>query len=533
MPTPEPSSRAVLPIVRTLALLVAVLMLVGLVPAAPANAGSASLPLTPDASSWSRISSKRTTSIASAAVTIPSAVPVTFGFQFRAKSTSSGYRARLSVAADGSLSGSFSRVASGRETMLGDATDLGIRVQPGDVINLEAAVAALKSVRLYLRAWRGGSIKPPTWQLTAKDASRKRLKKAGYTYLWARPDVDTTASDLACAGVSVKSYSASKAAAVGVVAPEPNSDQFSIAVMPDTQAETNNTANTPFLNRVNWMVANTSRFDLRYVLHTGDMVNWGWLDAGQFTRAKAAVAVLRNAGLPYALAIGNHDTEVVGWNGVPGSSGYGGSAYAYNPECPVRLGAGACKSWLLVRKTGAFNQSFPLSSIQNVGGAYEAGKIDNYWTTFNADDTQWLVLTLELWPRKEVVAWAKDVVASHPNVNVIIQTHSYLTGGGKISASDGGYGATSPKYLYDQVVKPYANVKLVFSGHTGKFTTRTDTYRGHTVVSYLGNELSGAGNNPVRIVTINTRTGVVSSAVYNPLKGATAGTTSNRISLVR
>ncbi len=508
-------------------------LIVGLVPVLPAHAASAGVPLSPGSSGWAKVSGTRTTSIASAAVTIPSAIPVTFGFQFRAGSTASGYRARLTVTADGSVSGSFSRVASGNETMLDGTTSLGLQVRPGQVVHLEAAAAAKRTVRLYLRAWLDDTIKPPTWQLTAKDSSSRRIRTSGRTYLWAEPGAGTQPGTLACSAVSVRSYSAGRAAAVGVVAPEPNSDLFSIGVIPDTQDETNNTANTPFLNRVHWMVANTSRFDLRYVLHTGDMTNWGWLDSSQLARAGAAIDVLRNAGLPYSLAIGNHDTEAVGWNGVAGSSGYGGSAYMYNPECPATLGADACKSGLLVRRTDAFNQTFPLSSIQNVGGAYESGRIDNNWTTFSANGTRWLVLTLELWPRREVVAWAKDVVASHPNHNVIVQTHSYLTGSGKIWTSNGGYGATSPKYLYEKVIKPYANVSLVFSGHTGKFRQRTDSYGGHRVVSFLGNKLSGWGNDPVRIVTINTATGVVSSAVYNPLQGDTIDVTSSRISIIR
>lgn len=528
-----PLRSASFPPLRSLAAaLLAVLLLVGLVPATPVAAASKSLALTPGASSWATIGSSRTTSIASVAVTVPSAVPLEVGVQFRASSHASGYRAELAIGSDGSVAGSFSRVKSGARTSLGTSTPLGLTVKPGQVVHLEAAVAASKPVRLYLRAWLDGTIKVPNWQLSASDSSSGRITKAGKTYLWAAPDAGTQATKLVYGSVSVKSYSASKAAAVGVVEPEPNSDTFSIAVLPDTQAETNDPANRQFLNRVNWMVANKDAFDLRYVLHTGDVTNWGWLDPAQLTRAKAAMTVLNDAGLPYALTVGNHDTEAVGWNNVAGSSGYGGSAYMNNPECPSRLGAAACKSWLLLRHTEAFNKTFPLSGMGGVGGAYEAGKVDNYWTTFSANGSTWLVLTLELWPRKEVVAWARDVVASHPEDNVIIQTHNYVTRKGGIEGSNGGYGATSPRYLYDQVVSKYSNVKLVFSGHTGGFTSRVDKPHGNTVLSFLGNQL-GRGDNPVRIVTVNTRTGDVYSTVYDPIDTRTAGSTHGRISIIR
>ena len=42
------------------------------------------------------------------------------------------------------------------------------------------------------------------------------------------------------------------------------------------------------------------------------------------------------------------------------------------------------------------------------------------------------MLNLELWPRHPVISWAREVIAAHPNHNVIIVTHSYLNGGGGI-----------------------------------------------------------------------------------------------------
>jgi hypothetical protein len=318
-----------------------------------------------------------------------------------------------------------------------------------------------------------------------------------------------------------------------VPAPAGTDNTFGIAVIPDTQAETNNTANTPFLNRVNWMVANKTKLDLRYVLHTGDMTNWGWLDSGQLTRAKAAMDVLKKNGLPYALTVGNHDTRAVGWDGVAGSSKYGGAAYMNNPECVIKLGDAACKSWLLARQTTNFNQTFPLSGMGNVGGAFEAGKDDNIWTSFTANNTKWLVLTMELWPRAEAVAWAKNVVATHPSYNVIIQTHHYLNGDATISSSNGGYGSNSPKYIYNEIVSKYANVKLVFSGHTGGFTSRSDAPNGNTVVSYLGNDMGGPTYNPVRTLSINTATGQVTSTVYDPIHSKTVNTTSNTITIIK
>lgn len=311
-----------------------------------------------------------------------------------------------------------------------------------------------------------------------------------------------------------------------------SSDTFSLAVIPDTQTEVNVVSDTRFADRTAWIAANKDKYGIRYALHTGDVTNWGWLDPIQLTRAKSAMDALAKAGVPYNVTVGNHDTAAVGWNGAKGSTGYGGAAYMYNPECPAKLGADQCKSWLLVRNTDHINKTFPLKDIKNLGGAYESGKIDNVWTTFEVNDIKWLVLTLELWPRKEVITWADKVVSSHPNHNVIIQTHHYLDGGGTISGSNGGYGESAPRAIYEGVVAKNPNVKLIFSGHTGGFTHRADIVKGNTVVSYLGNDL-GAGTNPVRIVTINTRTGAVTTTVHDPANKRTTADTAHTITIAR
>lgn len=529
MPTPTTPTSFAARIRRVLLAVLALAVVLALAPpVAPASAATSTVTLEPGRPVWAKLGGSRTSTLASVAVTVPSALPLAVGLQLRATSHSSGYRTTLSVAADGTVRGSIGRLDSGTETTLLPETGLGLKVAAGETLWLEAAVVAKSRVWLYLRAWSSSVARPATWQLAVSDASAQRRTGAGRTYLWAEA---ATATRLAYGPWEVKTYAASKAAAVGVVPAEPGTDTFSIAVMPDTQAETTNKANTPFLGRVNWLVAHRDTFDLRYVLHTGDMTNWGWLDPAQLTRAKAAMAVVAGAGIPYSLTIGNHDTAAVGWSGH--GTTYGGSAYQNNPECRVRLGAAACKSRLLVRRTEAFNQTFPLGSIAGVGGVFEKGKIDNNWTTFSANGTDWLVLTLELWPRTAVVNWARDVVASHPDHNVIIQTHNYLTAKRTIETSNGGYGATSPRYLYDTVVSKYPNVKLVFSGHNGGFGARTDTPNGHTVLSYLGNVLSGSNHNPVRVVSINTRSGDVLTTVFDPAQNALVSATSNTISIVR
>ncbi|MFT4216789.1 MAG: metallophosphoesterase [Micropruina sp.] len=506
-------------------ILTAALLLAGAVPNNSEAADSKTLVLETHTSVWARIGPSRTTQIADVTVTVPGTA-VEFGLQFRAKTKATGYRAKLAIAANGDVSAAFSRVSSGNETTLSSAIPLGFSVQPSERIHLEATVAAKKAVRLYLRAWKDGSNKPSGWLVAAKDSSTERISGKGALYLWARTPSGSPSSSLGYSVNSVTAFSLAEATEVGMAtASNPKAaggETFGIAVIGDTQDETDSASDRRFPNRTAWLAANKDALGLRYVLHTGDMVNWGWLVPSQYATATAAMSNLTKAGVPFSLAVGNHDTRAVGWDGVQGSRGYGGSAYVGNPECVERLGAKACNTSLLVRQTAEFNKSFPLSSmIAKVGGVFEPGKVDNAWTSFTVKDTKWLVLNLEFAPRRAAVQWGRKVVANHPDHNVIIITHYYLNSGGKISSSNAGYGETSGQYIYDQIVSKYSNVKIVACGHTGKYTSRTDTIHGNTVVSYLGDKLGGA-DNPVRVLTIDTATGRVDNTVYSAVAGGRA-----------
>jgi len=293
---------------------------------------------------------------------------------------------------------------------------------------------------------------------------------------------------------------------------------FTFAVVPDTQQEVLDTSDPRFRGRMQWLADHRAQLDLRFVMHIGDVTNWGWLVPSQYQIASDAYAPLERAGIPYTIAIGNHDTRAVGWNGV---DGYGGSAYAQNPECLERFPAEECDTRKLVMHTEEFNEVFPVSRFDHVGGVFEPGKSDNMFTTYRAGGRDWLVLSLELWPREEAVAWAKQVVASHPHHNVIVQTHSYLEGDLSLTQDDGGYGHTSGQYLFDELVSQYPNIKLVFSGHTGQAGHRTDVgVHGNTIHSFLQTFHSNTAN-PVRLVEVDTRRGTLSTRVVGPHTGET------------
>lgn len=284
-----------------------------------------------------------------------------------------------------------------------------------------------------------------------------------------------------------------------------SADRFSIAVYPDTQQEVLSRTDTRYLERAQYLVSHRSELDLRFLASTGDNANWDTPSHDQYRVLDAGVRPIEAAGIPYSLAIGNHDSN---------ATAVGGSA---RPGLNIHDEQ---------RRTTTFNAFFNASRFGAVRGAFEAGKVDNVWSSFEANGKKWMVLSLELWPRPAAVAWARQVVASHPDHNVIISTHSYLSSGGAISTSNGGYGDTSPKYLWDQVVKQYPNVKIVLSGHEGQTFSRTDTgVKGNKIVTYL-TTIHSARSNPIRILEIDTAKGSIKTWVFGPRGGTTYPTAS-------
>ncbi len=109
--------------------------------------------------------------------------PLHGAIQFRSATVGAGYRTKVSIAANGTLTVSLSRVAGGVETAFGTPVNTGITVKPGETIRLQGLVAGLDPVITYVRAWKSGAA-TPNWQLAATDYTAARITTAGATRLW-------------------------------------------------------------------------------------------------------------------------------------------------------------------------------------------------------------------------------------------------------------------------------------------------------------------------------------------------------------
>lgn len=283
-------------------------------------------------------------------------------------------------------------------------------------------------------------------------------------------------------------------------------EKFTLPVLPDTQCEVNSRPEM-FTSQLDWIVSNQQALKIPFVIHVGDLVDWDTPDHRMWKTASEGMKKLDQAGIPYALTLGNHDTAAVGGGRIVNGkrTPIGGSAAPGDVHANVRI-------------TKQFNAFFPVSRLTAQQGRYEEGKSDNAFYTFRAGGVDWLALSLELWARQGPIDWANKVVASHPNHNVIVVTHSHLRGDGMIEQRNGGYGDNSPQYIYDHFIKLHPNILMVLCGHVGTSAWRNDAgAQGNRIYQLLQDyqgEASGGGY--IRLLEIDTEARTISAKMYSP-----------------
>jgi flagellar basal body-associated protein FliL len=87
----------------------------------------------------------------------------------------------------------------------------------------------------------------------------------------------------------------------------------------------------------------------------------------------------------------------------------------------------------------------------------------NTYQTIRLGNVDFLILCLDYCPSDEVLNWANKIVKNHPNHNVIISTHSYLSDKGtplseKVTGNDGAG-------MWNKLISKHKNIVLTLSGH--------------------------------------------------------------------
>lgn len=222
---------------------------------------------------------------------------------------------------------------------------------------------------------------------------------------------------------------------------------FSMAVIGDTQKLVVDTPeNVHYL--YDWLINNKEKEKIGYVIGLGDITDNATI--AEYDVVVEQIDRLCEAyGDDFVAPRGNHDINSLGKK---------------NPE-------------VYVTYDEAFKNSDYAATIP-VGQRMTAGSIANCYKTVNICGIPYLILVLDVTPTNAMLAWADGVVEDHPNHNVIVVTHAYLTFDGTTldyddftttdRTDDGGTDDTNNGLeIWENFVKKHSNISLVLSGHIG------------------------------------------------------------------
>lgn len=284
-----------------------------------------------------------------------------------------------------------------------------------------------------------------------------------------------------------------------------SAQKFTIPVFPDTQQAVCGNPDLFYLQN-RWLAEKKDSLNIPIVLHVGDLVNFD--NYNHWKVASAGMKILDDAQVPYAITLGNHDTEAVGENS--------GSAAPGNVNENLR-------------KTYKFNEYFPVSRFTLQQGRYEPGKSDNAYYTFEAGGVKWIVITLEFCARQGAAQWMGQVLTQFADHNAIILTHFHLNTDGTINTTNAGYGDWRVIDIYNHYIRFHKNVLMILSGHVCESAKRTDVgIEGNTIYQMLQNYqcYPDYGGGYIRLLDIDVEAKTIDAKIYSPLYNKTLEGTS-------
>lgn len=190
-----------------------------------------------------------------------------------------------------------------------------------------------------------------------------------------------------------------------------NDYAYTFVAVPDTQ-KLNIKYPEEFKKIYNWLYDNVESQKVKMVMSMGDITDEDldreWTLAAEYIRLLDGLA-------PYTLLTGNHDSAE------------------------------------------KLDEYFPYEEYaERLAGSFEES-VRNSWQEVVIGDIKYMIMALDYKPSDEVLAWANEEIAAHPEHNVIVTTHAYLF-------SDGDYNGQGER-IWENLVSKHANIVLVLCGH--------------------------------------------------------------------
>jgi len=273
-------------------------------------------------------------------------------------------------------------------------------------------------------------------------------------------------------------------------------EDFTLIALPDTQfyscgaacpAQGGNPAT--FTAQTQWILDNLNVLNIEFVTQLGDCTQNGdnggnpveWeVASNAFGIIEDPVTTLLADGIPFGIAVGNHDQSPIG-----------------NPD----------------GTTTFYNQYF--GEAHFAGRAYYGGhhgsNNDNHFELFTGGGVNFIIVHLEYdtSPDAAVLNWANNLLQTYSDRKAIVSAHYLLD-------ANGSFGAQG-QATYD-ALKANPNLFLMLCGHNTEEARRSDTFAGnqvHTLLSDYQNRANG-GNGWLRILKFNMADNTIDVQTYSP-----------------
>ena len=225
----------------------------------------------------------------------------------------------------------------------------------------------------------------------------------------------------------------------------PEDYAYSFAVIPDTQKLVYKDAfyGTDYTSSIyDWLAKNKDKHKIKFVMGLGDITDKDGndnLDDGidqtnlEWNLVVNQLAKLTNAGIPYSLVQGNHDTVAQ------------------------------------LDKFFAANTNFTGADI----GYYKDTSLGNYFIRFTAGGNKYMLVVLQYGANDSILKWANEVIAQNSDYSVIVTTHAYMfRDGTTLDINDVvpprttvNGSANNGDDIWNELVSKHDNIIMAMSGH--------------------------------------------------------------------
>jgi hypothetical protein len=264
---------------------------------------------------------------------------------------------------------------------------------------------------------------------------------------------------------------------------------FSIVWITDTQY-LSRTYPLIFDNATNWIVNNKDAYNIKMVVHTGDVVNT-YSDSTQWDYANHSMGILLDKDIPYCWDAGNHDKNGNYWIG---------------------------------QNCSAFNVTLVRGKTY-----WESDTSDGKNTAVHFDFSNWSFLTvnIEFEASDSVLDWASGILDMHLKSYCIVATHAYLNETAQY------YNSAWTTRFQERVLTNHSNVFMTLNGHRWLYgnANRTSVGNRNELLFDCQNLDSERGGATLRILSFNMLQGKIDIRTYKPYNASFVTDSDNEFTL--